>query len=140
MKKNITIGMDLGDQSHVVVVLDKDGDEIEMRTISNNEFSLVKFFSQYPKATVAIEAGTHSPWISRLLKEIGCKVYVGNPRKLRIIWDCNDKSDKRDARILAMVCRVEPRLMWPVKHREKRHMLIWELLKQEMPWFKTVSD
>ncbi len=120
MKKNITIGMDLGDQSHVVVVLDKNGDEIEMRTISNNEFSLVEFFSQYPKATVAIEAGTHSPWISRLLKEIGCKVYVGNPRKLRIIWDCNDKSDKRDARILAMVCRVEPRLMWPVKHREKQ--------------------
>lgn len=61
MKKNITIGMDLGDQSHVVVVLDKDGDEIEMRTISNTESSLVEFFSQYPKATVAIEAGTHSP-------------------------------------------------------------------------------
>ncbi len=30
------------------------------------------------------------------------------------------KSDKRDARILAMVCRVEPRLMWPVKHRDKQ--------------------
>jgi hypothetical protein len=85
MKKNITIGMDLGDQSHVVVVLDKDGDEIEMRTISNTEFSLVEFFSQYPKATVAIEAGTHSPWISRLYSGPQCQdsfllnlsVYIG---------------------------------------------------------------
>jgi len=71
MKKNITIGMDLGDQSYVVVVLDKNGDEIEMRTISNTEFSLVEFFCRYPKATVAIEAGTHSPWASRLIGTCG---------------------------------------------------------------------
>ena len=61
--------------------------------------------------TVAIEAGTHSPWISRLLNEMGCTVYVGHPRKLRLIWDSYEKSDKRDARISAMVCRVEPRLV-----------------------------
>ena len=120
MKNNITIGMDLGDQNHVVVVLDEDGDEIEMKTIRNTELSLKKFFSQYDSATVAIEAGTHSPWISRLLKEIGCTVYVGNPRKLRIIWDSYDKSDQRDARILAMVCRVEPRLLWPIQHRDRQ--------------------
>jgi len=84
--------------------MDEKGNEIEIKTIHNTERSLRKFFLRYKKATVAIEAGTHSPWISRLLKELGCQVYVGNPRKLRIIWDCNDKSDERDARILAMVC------------------------------------
>lgn len=120
MNNNITIGMDLGDQNHVVVVMDGNGKEIEMKTIRNTEFSLRKFFSGYKKATVAIEAGTHSPWISRLLKEIGCNVYVGNPRKLRIIWDSYDKSDQRDARILAMVCRVEPRLLWPIEHRDRQ--------------------
>lgn len=120
MDNNITIGMDLGDQNHVVVVMDEKGNEIEIKTIHNTERSLRKFFSRYKKATVAIEAGTHSPWISRLLKELGCQVYVGNPRKLRIIWDRNDKSDERDARILAMVCRVEPRLLWPVKHRNRQ--------------------
>ncbi len=120
MNNNITIGMDLGDRNHVVVVMDENGEQIEMKTISNTEHSLKKFFSRYHVATVAIEAGTHSPWISRLLKEIGCTVYVGNPRKLRIIWDSNDKSDLRDARILAMVCRVEPRLLWPIKHRNRQ--------------------
>ena len=81
MNNNITIGMDLGDQNHVVVAMDANGKEIEMKTIHNTELSLRKFFFRYHDATVAIEAGTHSPWISRLLKEIGCNVYVGNPRK-----------------------------------------------------------
>ena len=120
MKRNITIGMDLGDQKNVVVAMDETGKEIETKTIRNTELSLRKFFSRYCDATVAIEAETHSPWISRLLKEIGCTVYVGNPRKLRIIWDSNDKSDLRDARILAMVWRVEPRLLWPIKHRDRQ--------------------
>ena len=120
MNNNITIGMDLGDQNHVIVAMDAEGKEIEMKTIHNTELSLRKFFSRYHDATVAIEAGTHSPWISRLLKEIGCTVYVGNPRKLRVIWDSNDKSDLRDARILAMVCRVEPRLLWPIEHRDRQ--------------------
>jgi len=109
--------MDLGDQNNTVVVLDEVGEELEIRNIRNTERSLRKFFSRYKNPTVAIEAATHSPWISRLLKEMGCTVYVGNPRKLRLIWDSYEKSDKRDARILAMVCRVESRLLWPIKHR-----------------------
>ena len=121
MKNNkITIGMDLGDRNHLAVVMDEIGEEKEIKSIRNTESSIRKFFTRYPDATVAIEAGTHSPWISRLLKEIGCTVYVGNPRKLRIIWDSYDKSDQRDARILAMVCRVEPRLLWPIKHKNRQ--------------------
>jgi len=129
MKNNITIGMDLGDQSHFVVVMDEKGNEIEMKSIRNTENSLRKFFTPYNEATVAIEAGTHSPWISRLLKEIGCTVYVGNPRKLRIIWDSNDKSDQRDARVLAMVCRVEPKLLWPIKHKNRQAQIDLGIIK-----------
>ena len=39
---------------------------------------------------------------------------VVNPRKLALIWSGYDKSDEKDARILGMVCRVEPRLLWPI--------------------------
>jgi transposase len=117
MKNHITIGMDLGDRNHIVVVMDADGREIECTKVTNTKVSVKRFFQQYSGATVAIEAGTHSPWISRLLEELGCRVYVGNPRKLRVIWDSTDKSDERDARMLAMVCRLEPKLLWPVRHR-----------------------
>ena len=73
MKKHITIGMDLGDRSHVIVVLDKDGTQIECRKLTNTKIALKRFFKSYSGASVAIEAGTHSPWISRLLEQLGCR-------------------------------------------------------------------
>lgn len=122
MNKNhdITIGIDLGDKFHIAVVFDIDGNELVSAKVINSKTGVSKFFKPYNHAKVAMEAGTHSPWISRLLNEMGLTVYVGNPRKLRLIWDSNDKSDARDARILGMVCRVEPRLLHPLHHRSSQ--------------------
>jgi transposase len=120
MNNTITIGMDLGDRFHMVVVFDNDGTELKTAKVINTKISISKFFKSYKSASVAMEAGTHSPWISRLLSEMGLTVYVGNPRKLRVIWDSTDKSDTRDARILGMVCRVEPRLLHPLHHRSSK--------------------
>ncbi len=120
MNTHITIGMDLGDRDHISVVFDANGKEVQVSKVNNTKSAIMRYFSAYENATVAIEAGTHSPWISAVLKEMGHKVYVGNPRKLRLIWDCDDKSDERDARMLALVCRVEPRLLWPIKHRSQK--------------------
>lgn len=117
MKNTITIGIDLGDKFHIAVVFDGEGNELETAKVTNTKVGVSKFFQQYKNARVAMEAGTHSPWISRLLTEMDLTVYVGNPRKLRLIWDSIDKSDARDARILGMVCRVEPRLLHPLYHR-----------------------
>ena len=120
MNSNITIGMDLGDRFHIAVVFDGDGNELEMTKVTNTKTAISNFFKSYKYATVAMEAGTHSPWISRFLNEMSLTVYVGNPRKLRVIWDSTDKSDARDARILGMVCRVEPRLLHPLHHRSNK--------------------
>jgi len=129
MSEHITIGMDLGDRNHLIVVFDDNGNEIACKRITNTKLALQRFFQAYPGASVAVEAGTHSPWISRELQKLGLVVYVGNPRKLRLIWDSYDKSDERDARILAMVCRVEPRLLWPVKHRNAQAYNDLEIIK-----------
>jgi transposase len=120
MNKTITIGMDLGDKFHMVVVFDSDGNELKITKVTNTKAGISKFFMPYRSAQVAIEAGTHSPWISRLLNEMGLTVYVGNPRKLRFIWDSIDKSDAKDARMLGMVCRLEPRLLHPIHHRSSQ--------------------
>lgn len=117
MSDTITIGMDLGDKYHITVVFDSQGNELEVGKVTNTKAGIKRFFSRYKGSTVALEAGTHSPWISRFLGEIGCRVLVGNPRKLRFIWDSQDKSDERDARMLGMVCRIEPRLLCPLHHR-----------------------
>jgi transposase len=112
--------MDLGDKHHVVVVFDEDGRELEAKRFANTSRQVQKFFARYPGAVVVMEAGTHSPWVSRLLASMGHEVWVGNPRKIRAIWDTEDKSDERDARTLGLIFRLEPRLLHPVMHRSEQ--------------------
>ena len=127
--KSITIGMDLGDKKNVVCVLDKAGNKIEIDTVTNSKSAISSFIDKYPGATVVIEAGTHSPWISRLLENNGCRVLIGNPRKLRVIWDSNNKSDTRDAEMLARIGRFDPGLLAPLKHRGEKAQVDLALIK-----------
>ncbi len=119
MKNRITIGMDLGDKKHVACILDAEGNETIRKSIVNTPNAITKFMRDFPHATVGIEACVHSPWISRLLMELGATVYVGNPRKLRCIWDADDKTDTRDARMLARIVRFDPELLSPITHRSE---------------------
>lgn len=126
---NKVIGVDLGDKKNVVVVFDEEGREIEVSSVTNTAVQIRKFFEKHPGAAVVMEAGTHSPWISRLLSGMGHEVCIGNPRKLRTIWDCDDKSDERDARILGMIYRLEPRFLHAIKHRGEQAQADLELIK-----------
>lgn len=125
---NVTIGMDLGDKNHAVCVFDHN-EIVHQGSIRNTKDELVKFFSQYQGATIALEAGTHSPWISRLLEDLGCHALVGNPRKLRVIWDSNNKYDGRDAEMLARIARFDPHLLYPITHRGEQTQCDLELLQ-----------
>jgi transposase len=75
-----------------------------------------RFASERP-LRVAIEAGTHSPWVSRLLEECGHEVLVANSRKLRLIYANRRKTDEVDAENLARLARVDPKLLYPLRHR-----------------------
>jgi transposase len=55
-----------------------------------------RFVSEQPMR-IAIEAGTHSPWASRVLEECGHEVLVANARKLRLIYANKQKTDEIDA-------------------------------------------
>ena len=117
MKKDTTIGMDLGDQTHEVCVLDAGGAVQVRKQIVNTKEAVQKFFKPYTGARVAMETGTHSPWIARTLERLGCIVLVGNARKLRAIWTAKNKSDVHDAELLARMARVDRELLYPVHHR-----------------------
>jgi transposase len=66
---------------------------------------------------IAIETGTHSPWVSRLLRECGHEVLVANARKTRLIYANKRKTDEVDAENLARLARLDPKLLYPVEHR-----------------------
>jgi len=77
------------------------------------------YFGPMGSVTVAIETGTHSPWVSRVLSSLGHKVLVANSRKLRLIYENRRKRDQVDARNLAKLARLDPELLFPVHHRSE---------------------
>jgi len=111
-----TLGLDLGDRAHHVCVLDATGQIVREASLPNTRPALAQLLTEFPRATVALEAGTHSPWISRYLTDLGAKVLVANPRKLHAISRSERKCDRRDARMLARLARVDPALLHPIQH------------------------
>ena len=83
--EKLTIGLDLGDRRHTVCVLDAAGEILAEETIANTREVLTAFLARYPGATVVMETGTHSPWVSRHVAGLGHPVIVANARKLRAI-------------------------------------------------------
>ena len=74
-------------------------------------------FSRIPHSRVALETGAHSPWVSRLLTQLGHEVIVAHARNVRLIGESSRKDDRLDARMLARLARLDPRLLSPVQHR-----------------------
>ena len=115
---HMTAGLDIGDRYSYLCLIDTDSGEImeEGRLPTSPETFKRRFASERPMR-IAIEAGTHSPWVSRVLEECGHEVLVANPRKLRLIYSNKRKTDEIDAENLARLARVDPRLLYPLKHR-----------------------
>ena len=88
----------------------------EGRLRTNPEAIRRRFASEQPMR-IAMEAGTHSPWASRVLEECEHEVLVANSRKLRLIYANKRKTDEVDAENLARLARVNPKLLYPLKHR-----------------------
>jgi transposase len=116
--KKVTVGLDLGDNYTYLCLLETEsGEVIEEGRLRTTPAALKRRFSEREPMRVAIEAGTHSPWVSRLLEGWGHEVLVANARKLRLIYAEGRKTDKLDAQKLARLARLDPKLLSPLKHR-----------------------
>ena len=116
-QQKLTIGLDLGDRSSCYCVLDEAGQIRLEQRIRTTAKALREVFGTMPRSRMALETGTHSPWISRLLDELGHEVIVAHARKVRLIGESRRKDDRLDAQTLARLARIDPGLLCPVKHR-----------------------
>ena len=94
-KSRLTIGLDLG----------------------TTPAGLKAMFGKMPSSRVALEVGTHSPWVSRQIVALGHEVIVANPHKVKLITESVRKNDRIDAEKLARLARVDPKLLSPIRHR-----------------------
>lgn len=80
--QSLTIGMDLGDKNSRFCVIDTDGNVMSEGGLATTRKAIAEKFAGLHHCRIAIEVGTHSPWVSRLLVELGHEVIVANPRQL----------------------------------------------------------
>jgi len=117
LKPHLVIGMDVSDTKSQLAIIS--GDALRFESVKNTRHSLGLVFAGLSPSRVALEAGTHSPWLSRDLAAHGHEVIVANPRKLALITHSRQKSDLRDAEILARLAKADPKLLSPIRHRSE---------------------
>jgi len=113
----LIVGVDLGDRWSRYCVLDQQGKVREEDTVATTGKAFRRLFGDRSAARVVIEVGTHSPWVQRLLQELGHETITANPRYVCLIYSSGSKNDQLDAERLARLARVDPKLLHPIQHR-----------------------
>src|SRR6266851_3839128 len=116
----LTIGLDLGDRSSRYCILDAQGEVLSEGSVATTKKGLAEVFASKPRSRIALEVGTHSPWVSRYLAGLGHEVIVANARRVRLITDSSRKDDRLDAKTLGRLARIDPELLSPIRHRSEQ--------------------
>ncbi|MGA9668669.1 MAG: IS110 family transposase [Terracidiphilus sp.] len=116
-KPTMTVGLDLGDRYSHYCLLNEEGEVVEEGRIQSTETAFRRHFQDEPRQRIALECGTHSPWVSRLLTALGHQVIVANARQIPAITASKSKNDRNDAELLTRFAAHDPRLLSPVLHR-----------------------
>ena len=116
-KPELTVGIDLGDRFSRYCVLNRAGEVIEEGRIQTTMAGLERHFAGQARQRIALECGTHSPWVSRAFQAMGHEVWVANARQVRAITGSASKNDRNDAEKLARLAACDVRLLSPIQHR-----------------------
>ena len=119
-EQKLTIGLDLGDRFSYYCILNGAGEVLLEHKLPTTPQAMKQVFGGMPRSRIALETGAHSPWVSRLLTELGYEVIVAHARNVRLIGESSRKDDQLDARTLARLARIDPHLLSPVQHRSAK--------------------
>jgi len=116
--QGMTIGLDVGDRSSCLCVLDADGEIVEESKVPTTPKAIEARFASQKPVRVVLETGTHANWLHDALEALGHEVIVADARRLRAISDGDRKDDRKDAETLARLGRSDTRLLSPVDPRK----------------------
>ena len=100
--------------------LSNEGEILREGQVATTKTGMTETFGSLGRARIAIEVGTHSPWVTRLLQSFGHEVIVANPRRVKLITESSRKDDRLDAQTLARLARIDPQLLRPIQHRSEK--------------------
>lgn len=113
----VTIGVDIGDRTSHVYIVDAAGARVDEHTIASTPAGVTQLLAGRASCRVAMEVGTHSPWMSRLVTALGHEAIVGNPSAMYGRRRRRRRNDALDAEFLARQARADVRLLHPIQHR-----------------------
>lgn len=114
----VTFGLDVSDRTTELCRLSADGSCRREKLRTTREAFRARFEAE-PRERIVLEAGTHSPWMSWLLTELGHAVAVVQPRKLALITQSLNKTDRGDAELLARLGHADLSLLAPIHVRPR---------------------
>ena len=68
-------------------MLDEAGTVLLEQRLSTTPKAMRAVFGGMPRSRIALETGMHSPWVSRLLNEVGHEVIVAHAPNVRLIGE-----------------------------------------------------
>jgi transposase len=118
--EGFVLGLDLGDRKSHYALLDEQGKVVEQGAVRTNRQWIRSLFSNIPNSRVVMEVGTHSRWVSQMSEQQGHETFVANARRLRWIFENDQKTDRMDAEWLGRVGRFDANLLHPIQHRSQQ--------------------
>jgi transposase len=101
-------GIDLGSKQSTVCVMNNDRKVLRLIEVKTTMDGLKEALSGYRKLTCIVEAAPLAEWTAKLVEGFGHKITIVCPRKAKIALESQSvrkKTDARDARALAELCR-----------------------------------
>lgn len=125
----ITIGLDLGDRKSRVCEVDAEARVVKEGFVPTTREAVGAYFGRREPCRVVMEAGTHSPWVSREVKALGHETVVSNPSKVYGKRRRKKRNDRTDAEFLGRQGRADVELLHPLQHRSARAQEHLELIR-----------
>lgn len=101
-------GIDLGNKRTTVCVIDKQRKVLRLIEVKTTTEGLKEALSGYRRLTCVVEAAPLAEWTARAVEALGHTITVVCPRKAKVALEsqgARKKTDRRDARALAELCR-----------------------------------
>lgn len=118
----VSMGIDLGDRYSYVASVKQDGELLLEKRLRTTTAAFRDFFGTVERGTrIVLEVGTHSPWVSSVLEELGHDFVVANSRNVgRALAAAAKKNDRSDALTLAALGFNPVALLRPVTHKSRK--------------------
>ena len=116
-KQRLTVGIDLGDKTSRYCILDEAGEVVSEGASTHDQGGdrfLIGQDAGQPNRAGGGDAFTVG---EPALGGLGHEVIVANAHKVKLITQSVRKNDRIDARQLARLARVDPKLLSPIRHR-----------------------